>query len=332
VTTQKSELQLAQLQSFVAPYEKPDWGRAIWQIANSLLPLIAVWYLMYRSLDVSYAITLLLALPAAGFFIRIFIIQHDCGHGSFLPSQRANDFIGRCCGVFTLTPYRYWRRFHAAHHATSGKLDHRAGYDIPTLTVREYKALSSWSRFKYRLSRHPLLLFGLGSTIHFALLQRLPFLPPRTWTRERASIWWTNVGIAAVYGMLIYLLGWRAVVLIQAPITVIASAVGLWLFYVQHQFEDTYWQSDATWSFAAAGMVGSSYYKLPAVLQWFTGNIGLHHIHHVSVRVPNYRLQQCLDERPVFSKAPLTLWTSLRCASLKLWDEENERLVPLRKA
>ncbi|MEE8116935.1 MAG: fatty acid desaturase, partial [Gemmatimonadales bacterium] len=307
--------------------------RSVWQITNSFIPFIALWYLMYRSLALSYWVTLLLAIPTAGFLIRIFIIQHDCGHRSFFDSRKANDLVGRFCSVITLTPYAYWRRFHASHHASSGKLDHRGEFDIPTLTVREYRAHSRWGRMKYRLARHPLVLFGIGSTIHFVVRQRFPALAPRSWRRERRSIALTNLAIGAAIAVLTWLVGLWALVQVQAPVSIVASAIGLWLFYVQHQFEDTWWDRDEPWTFAAAGMEGSSYYKLPAVLQWFTGNIGIHHIHHLSVKIPNYKLPRCLAEnRPLRRPRPLTLLASFRCASLTLWEEDRRTHVRFRDA
>lgn len=322
---------LEEYREILAPYERSSPGRSVWQIANSFIPFIGLWYLMYRSLALPYWGTLLLAIPTAGFLIRIFIIQHDCGHGSFFDSRKANDLVGRLCSVFSLTPYAYWRRFHAAHHATSGKLDHRGEFDIPTLTVREYRAHSRWGRMKYQFARHPLVLFGIGSTIHFVARQRSPAIAPRTWRRERRSIVLTDLAIGATIAALAWLIGLWALVRVQAPLTVVASTVGLWLFYVQHQFEDTYWERHDLWTFVSAGMEGSSYYKLPAVLQWFTGNIGLHPIHHLSVKIPNYRLPQCLAENPPLQRLrPLTLLASFRCASLKLWDEDRRKLVRFR--
>jgi omega-6 fatty acid desaturase (delta-12 desaturase) len=321
----------ASLQPVLAPYAQPDSRRSVLQIATSFVPFALLWYLMYRSLELSYWLTLALAVPAAGFLVRIFIIQHDCGHASFFQSIRLANAIGRVCGVLTLTPYRYWARFHAIHHATSSKLHDRPDVDFPTLTVREYLALSRWGRLRYRIWRNPLVLFGLGAPIHFLVRLRLPWIAPRSWKRERRSILGTNLAIAGLYGGLALLIGWRAVLLVELPIMLVASWVGLWLFYVQHQFEDTYWEGREGWSFVEAGLAGSSYYRLPPVLRWFTGSVGLHHIHHLATRIPNYRLQQCLVENPVLQQVPaLTFWKSLRCASLKLWDEHRRRLVRFR--
>jgi omega-6 fatty acid desaturase (delta-12 desaturase) len=295
----------------------------------SALLFTGAWTLMYLSLRVSYWLTLLLAVPTAFFLIRLFIIQHDCGHGSFFSSARIADIVGSVLGVFTLTPYHYWRKTHALHHATSGNLEHRGFGDIDTLTVDEYLALTRWGRFKYRLYRHPVVLFGVGAVIHFFIRHRLPTIVPRDWTRERRSILWTDVGLLAVIVLAGTLIGFRNVLLIQLPVALITTVIGVWLFYVQHQFEPTYWEHDDRWVYDAAALQGSSYYRLPKVLQWATGNIGLHHIHHLHPRIPNYRLQRVLDEHAELRDVPtLTLLESFRCVRLTLWDEQKRRLVP----
>jgi omega-6 fatty acid desaturase (delta-12 desaturase) len=283
---------------------------------------------MLASLEYSYWITLLLALPAAGFLVRLFIIQHDCGHGSFFRSRAANNTLGFVLGILTLTPYAYWRKAHAIHHATSGNLDHRGFGDISTLTVKEYLALTRWRRLRYRLYRNPLILFGLGPFYEFILRQRFPLGLPRSWRREWASILWTNLALLAVVAMMWKTVGIQAFLAVQLPISLLAGSSGVWLFYIQHQFEDTYWEKDDAWSFHAAGIKGSSYYDLPGMLHWFTGNIGVHHVHHLSSRIPNYRLRQCFRENPELQQVTrLTLWGSLKCARLKLWDEERGKLV-----
>lgn len=313
----------------LAKYKGANLARSIGQLTLSALLFTGAWILMYLSLSVSYWLTLLLAIPTAFFMIRLFIIQHDCGHGSFFTSARIADIVGSVLGVFTLTPYHYWRKTHALHHATSGNLEHRGFGDIDTLTVDEYLALPRWGRFKYRLYRHPIVLFGVGAVIHFFIRHRLPTIVPRDWTRERRSILWTDVGLLAVIVLAGSLLGFRNVLLIQLPVALITTVIGVWLFYVQHQFEPTYWEHDDRWVYDEAALQGSSYYRLPKVLQWATGNIGLHHIHHLHPRIPNYRLQRVLDEHAELRDVPtLTLWDSFRCVSLTLWDERQRRLVP----
>jgi len=320
------------LQPILARYQGGDWRVSARQLATTGALFVLAWYLAYRSLEVSYWLTLALALPAAGLLVRLFIIQHDCGHGSFFPSPRWNEAVGRVLGVVTLTPYRYWRRFHAMHHATSGKLERRGFYDIVTFTVREYVALPGWRRVAYRVYRNPVFLFAVAPAVLYVVLHRIPFLAPRAWTAERRSILGTDVALAAVVGVLVATIGVRPFLLVQAPVTVIASAAGMWLFYVQHQFEDTYWERAGHWDFTRASLAGSSYYALPAWLQWFTGHIGLHHIHHLNTRIPNYRLQACLDEHPELPAARLTLRDGFRCARLKLWDEDRMKLVTFPKA
>ena len=294
----------------LAPYRRPSWGRSVWQLVDTAAPLAALWIAMVLLADRAFWLTLILAAPAAAFLIRLFIIQHDCGHGAFFPSTRASNLVGTVIGIFTLTPYDYWRRVHALHHATSGNLERRGVGDIDTLTVREYLALSRWRRLKYRLYRNPLILFGIGPSFHFIILHRLPTLVPREWKRERRSIWGTNLAIAATVAVMALTFGLRRFLMVQLPITLLASSLGVWLFYVQHQFRDTYWEHEPEWDFLAAGLRGSSYYALPRVLQWFTGNIGLHHIHHLNSRIPNYLLQRCLDENPPLQWKPSALASS----------------------
>ena len=314
--------------SLLAPYRYPDVRRSVWQIVNTAVPLTALWLLMLYFVDRAYGVTLLLSLPTAGFLIRLFIIQHDCGHGSFLKSARVSNAIGFVIGVFTLTPYHYWRKVHAMHHASSGNLERRGFGDVNTLTVREYLARSRWRRVTYRLYRNPLVMFGVGPTFEFVIKHRFPSVVPPTWKRERLSIMITNLALAAIIALMTLTIGLRHFLLVQLPVTLVASTLGVWLFYVQHQFQDTYWEHESAWDYVAAGIRGSSYYALPKVLQWLTGNIGLHHIHHLNSRIPNYRLQQALDENPELQRVTcLTLGQSLRCIFYKLWDEDHRRLV-----
>jgi omega-6 fatty acid desaturase (delta-12 desaturase) len=313
----------------LAPYTRSSWRRALIQLANTALPFAALWYLMLRSLEVSYALTLLLAVPTAGMFIRLFILQHDCGHNAFFPSRRANDVLGAVLGVVTLFPYGYWRRTHAIHHATNGNLDQRELGDVRTLTVREYEALPPMQRFAYRLYRHPLVLFGLGPLYQFVIKHRFPFDIPFAWRREWASVLWTNLALVAVGAVLWATVGWQAVLLVHLPVVLFAGSLGVWLFYVQHQFNDTYWEREEAWDFHLAGAHGSSFYDLPRWLHWVTGNIGFHHLHHLDSRVPNYNLQRAYYENPALQKVTrLTLRSSLGCARLRLWDEERRLLVP----
>ena len=318
-----------QLPGDLTKYEAPDLRRCLVQLLATILPLLALWVAMLHTLAYGYWLTLLLAVPTAGFLVRLFMLQHDCAHRSFVRSTTTNDVLGMVIGLFTLTPHYYWRRLHLMHHATSGNLDRRGYGDIDTLTVDEYLRLSPSQRFLYRMYRHPLVLFGVAPTWHFVVRQR--FCPHRStrWKRERASVHATNAALVALLVGLSLAFGFKRLLLVQLPVVTLASSMGIWLFYVQHQFEDTYWDSAVRWDFIAAGIQGSSHYVLPQPLEWLTCRIGLHHIHHLSPRIPNYRLRQCLDENPALQQAPrLSIRRSLRCASLKLWDEERQRLVP----
>src|SRR5688572_8427098 len=307
-------------------YQTPDLRRSIQQVCNSFLPFIAIVILMYFSLELSYWLTLALSLPAAGFLARIFIIQHDCGHGSFFKSARANDRLGFVCGVLTMTPYRHWRLCHSIHHRGSSNLQKRSIGAIVTLTVNEYRSLSRWRKLGYRMYRHPIILFWLTPFLNFVVGQR--FLFTAYSRKEWASVHWTNLAICGLVALAMLTIGFKALALVYAPIIAIAASVGTWLFYVQHQYEHTYWDSNEEWDYTLAALRGSSYYKLPEVLRWFTGNIGFHHVHHLSPRIPNYKLKQCHEENPMFQQAEvLTLTSSLRSASLRLWDEETGRLV-----
>jgi len=314
-------------QKVVAQYAKPNLRRSIWGLVNSFGPYLVLWVAMYFSLRVSYLLTLGLAVVAAGFMVRIFIILHDCGHGSYFKSGRANDIVGSISGIFAMTPFFSWRHNHALHHATSGDLDRRAAWDVPiTYTVREYLKLPGWKKLVYRIYRHPVVLFGVAPTVLFIIAQRIP--AATTGKRERWSVHFTNLALLAVLLTLGYFIGYGAVLAIQLPVVIIGGTIGVWLFYIQHQFEDTYWEHSPEWEFADAALQGSSYYKLPRLLQWITGNIGLHHIHHLSVRIPNYALQACHDDNPEFQQvSTISMLGSLKCVSLRLWDEETQKLV-----
>jgi len=312
-------------QPIVAKYQFPDVWRSVWQIANTLIPFSVLWYAMYRSLAVSYWLTLLLAVPTAGFLVRAFIIFHDCCHGSFFKTAKANDRLGLMLGVLTLTPYYRWKHEHGIHHATSGDLDRRGTGDVWTMTVEEYLAAPWWKRIAYRLMRNPFILFTVGAFLLFAVAQRVA--PPSASRRELNSVIWTDLAIAAMFGWLMLMVGWKAVLLIELPVWLITSSVGVWLFYVQHNFDPTYWERHDKWEFFKAGMDGSSFYKLPKILQWFSGNIGFHHIHHLSPKIPNYKLEQCHRENTLFQIEPLTFRESFKGLFYRLWDEKRGRLV-----
>jgi len=315
----------------LAPYARPRLSRSLLDLATSVLPYLALSVAMWLALDVSVWLTLALAVPAAGFLVRTYIVFHDCAHGSFLPTKRANAIVGIATGLMVFAPFYSWRHDHAVHHATAGDLDRRGVGDLPTLTVAEYRAKSWRGRLGYRLFRNPLIMFTLGPIFSMILLPRIPKRGARP--RIRRSILWTNAALLVVVGGLVALMGWKAYLLVQGPTALLAGATGVWLFYVQHQFEDTYWQDTGNWSYEDAALLGSSHLKLPKVLQFFTGNIGLHHVHHLSARVPNYNLQRAHDDLDVFHGVPtLSLWDGLRAVRLKLWDEERGRLVTWAQA
>ena len=310
----------------VAKYQQSSTGRAIWQIANTFVPYALLWVAMYFCLQISWWLVVPLAVLAAGFLVRIFIIFHDCGHGSFFKSQRANNWVGFISGVLTFTPYFHWRWEHSIHHATSGDLDRRGTGDVWTMTVQEYLESSRWKRFAYRLARNPLVLFVLAPLYLFVIRQRFPSSTASK--RERHSVYWINLGIFTVAAGLTYIFGFKAYALIQLIIIGIAGSAGVWLFYVQHQFEGVYWERREHWDYTTAALQGSSFYKLPKILQWFSGNIGFHHLHHLSSRIPNYNLEKCHNAHPIFqSVKPVTLLGSLKSFSFRLWDEQQRKLV-----
>ena len=310
----------------VARYQKPSVGRASWQVFNTLVPYVGAWVLMYFSVKVSWMLTLPLAVLAGGLLIRTFILFHDCCHGSFFKSQTANDALGQVTGLLTLTPYFHWRWEHSLHHATSSNLTRRGVGDIWTMTVKEYRESPIWKRLSYRIIRNPFTLFGVGPLVLFFFLHR--FARPSAPRRERLSVYFNTLGVSFMFAGLIWIFGIWEFLLIQTTILWVGGAAGIWLFYVQHQFEDTYWEEDDRWDFVSAAVLGSSYYKLPRILQWFSGNIGFHHIHHLSARIPNYHLERCHRSEPLFqSVRAMTLQSSLKSLKLRLWDEDLRRLV-----
>jgi len=316
----------------LAEYGKPSSARAILEIALSFLPFAALWAIMALALVNGYWLAMVLAIPAAGFLVRLFMIQHDCGHGAFFGNSLANDWTGRAIGVLTLTPYSLWKRTHALHHAGSGCLDHRGFGEIATLTVEEYRALSAWQRFKYRLYRHPLVLFGVGPAFLFIVDHRLPTGMMRSGWQPWLSTMGTNLAIAVVVSTLVWLVGWKVFLAIQLPVTILAATAGVWLFFVQHQFEETTWERLPVWKRQEAALYGSSFYDLPAPLRWITANIGVHHVHHLSARIPFYRLSRVLRDYPELRNINrMTLLDSLKTIPLALWDETRLRMISFRE-
>jgi omega-6 fatty acid desaturase (delta-12 desaturase) len=315
----------------LAPYAEPRLGRSLLDLATSIVPYLALSVAVYLSLRASTLLALTLAIPAAAFLVRTFIVFHDCAHGSLLPSKRANAWVGAFLGLFVMAPFRRWRHDHAVHHASSGDLERRGVGDLPTLTVAEYRARSPRGRFNYRFVRNPLMMFGFGPIVAMIIGPRLATRAQRP--RMRHSVLGTDLALALLIGAVCLLIGWQDFLLVWGPSALIAGSVGIWLFYVQHQFEDAYWQGGEEWSYADAALRGSSYLKLPQPLQFLTGNIGLHHVHHLNARIPNYNLQRAHDETAMFEGVPtLSLWDGLRAVRLKLWDEQRRKLVTYAEA
>ena len=315
----------------VAAYQSPDVKRSVWQLVNSVGPYLALWYVAYRLLAVSYWLALPVIVLAAGFMVRVFIIFHDCGHGSFFKSRVANDVVGFITGILTFTPYYDWRAEHARHHVTAGDLDRRGAGDVWTMTVNEYRQASFWQRLGYRLYRNPLVLLCVAPLYIFVIQQRLP--RRGTGTRGVVSVVVTDLALAVIFWLLFATIGVKNTLLVELPLIATAGAAGVWLFYVQHQFETVYWERHTRRDWVAVAMQGSSLYTLPRVLQWFSGNIGFHHIHHLSPLIPNYRLPKAFREQPVFQRVNrLTLLSSLRSLRLRLYDEESRRLIGFRQA
>lgn len=321
----------------VAQYSKPSIPRALWQIANTIIPFISLWVLMYWtlhhqswSLKISWLLTIPLAMLAGLFVVRTFIIFHDCGHGSYFKSRLANDITGYLTGIITFTPYYHWRWEHSVHHASSGDLDKRGMGDVWTMTVQEYLESSRWKRFAYQLSRNPFILFVIAPLFLFLVWQR--FTTRGANLRERFSVYFMNLSLLAWAACMASIFGILNYIIIQAIVLAVASSLGVWLFYVQHQFEGVYWERSPDWDYMDAALKGSSFYKLPKILQWFSGNIGFHHIHHLSARIPNYNLEACHNAHAIFNEVkPLTLISSLKSFTYRLWDEQQKKLITYRQ-
>ncbi len=310
----------------IAPYEKARLSRSIWQIINTFVPFVLIWCATYWSLSVSYWLTLLFAGITAGLTVRIFIIFHDCCHGSFFNNKKANRFLGTIAGILTFVPFDQWRFTHSRHHATSGNLDRHGVGDIWTLTVQEYLDLPFLKRMAYRLYRNPIIMFGLGPIFTFLIDYR--FNRKGAKLKERLNTYLVNLSIVAICVLLSWLIGWKTFLLVQGPIFLISGLIGVWLFYVQHQFEGAYFEKDEDWNHLDAALQGSSFYRLPKILQWFTGNIGFHHIHHLSSRIPNYYLDRIHKENKMFKDVvSITLFTSLKSLRYRIWDENRKELM-----
>ena len=314
-------------------YREPNHLRSTMELCITLVAFAGLWLAAWWALSISFWLALAISVPAAVFLVRLFLIQHDSGHGAFFRRRVLNDWVGRMLGVLTLTPYEVWRHSHAIHHATTGNLDKRGVGDIDTLTVREYQKLSRLRRLAYRLYRHPLIMFGIGPVYHFLIRNRVPLLLRRADWRTWSSAMGTNIMIGLLAAVLIYSLGAVPFLLVQLPILLLASSIGVWLFYVQHQFEDTYWAEEQAWDMPDAALHGSTHYDLPGVLVWLTASIGVHHVHHLNSRIPFYRLREVLRDYPeLASVRRLTLMQSFACARLRLWDEGHRQLVPFPKS
>ncbi len=326
MTSAQPQATIKEWKEIVAPFQVPSVPRSVWQIVNTFVPYILTWYAMYRSLSVSYWLTLAFALLAGLLVVRTFIIFHDCGHGSFFKSKRASSILGFICGMISFTPYSHWRWQHSIHHATSGDLDRRGDGDIWTMTVKEYQQAKPGRKLFYKIVRNPFVLLILGPLLLFLVYQRFP--SSRAKGKDRTSVMWMNLALLLMVVGMSWIFGFKNYVIMQLPVTMFAGMAGIWMFYVQHQYEDTYWEHRDEWDYTSAALGGSSYYKLPKILQWFTGNIGFHHVHHLCARIPNYFLEDCHNSHPMFhSIKPLTFWASLKSINLRLWDESDRRLI-----
>lgn len=317
-------------EKIVRKYSKPDPKKSILQMANSFIPYAGLWYLMYLSLQMPYWVTLLLAIPAAGFILRLFIIFHDCGHGSFFKQKKINDIVGKILGILVFTPYTPWHFSHRIHHSSAGNLDQRGDGDIWTLTIEEYLAASKSARMYYRLYRNPWIMFTVGPFLMLLIKNR--FTRKTMTVSAKRNIYFTNIMLLLLCGGLCMLVGIKAFLLVQVPVILFAHTAGIWLFYVQHQFDDVYWDQGENWDYKNAAINGSSFLKLPSVLQWFTGNIGFHHIHHLSPRIPNYNLARCHYENEMFAHIrPMTLKSSFKTLRLRFFDYVSGRMITYRQ-
>lgn len=331
MTSAPPDLRSTDWRSIISRYAGPDVRVSLWQAFSTLFMLVAGLIFAVRLMEPAPWATALLVIPLGGLLIRTFVIMHDCAHGSFLPWPKINDALGFITGVLTFTPFQQWRREHALHHASSGDLDHRGYGDIITLTVAEYNARSRWGRFKYRLYRHPITLFGIGP-LHMMILQRFRAPSLATGAKQLWNVWMTNAALVGLVTIAILAFGWRSVLLVYVPAYYLAAAAGIWLFYVQHQFEEAYWERGKEWDYATAAVTGSSHLRLPGILNWFTGHIGLHHVHHLGPKIPNYRLKAAHEENEVFKVAPeLNMRTAFRTLRLTLWDEARGRMIGFRE-
>jgi acyl-lipid omega-6 desaturase (Delta-12 desaturase) len=314
----------------IIKYNHPDLLRSVWQICNSVIPYLLFWYILYRSLAYSYWITLLICVPACGFLIRIFIIFHDCGHGSFFKSKKTNAIVGIICGLLAYTPFVTWHNQHRIHHSTAGNLDKRGIGDVWTMTVDEFQNANKWLRFFYRAFRNPLFMYTFGPV--FVIIIKNRFTLKDMTKEERWNVYFTNLMICVMAVGISLLIGFKAFLLIQVPILLISHSMGLWLFYIQHQFDDVTWDRTSTWDYKNAALAGSSFLKLPRIFQWFTGNIGYHHVHHLSSKIPNYYLERCHNENDLFKEVkPIRLFSTFRALKLGLWDEVNHQMVRFRE-
>ncbi len=317
-------------QSVITKYNRPNLSKSTWQLINSVGGYLALWVLMVFTMKISFWLTLPLIFLAAGFLIRVFIIFHDCGHGSFFTSKKMNVFVGKVCGILAFTPYHRWTDNHRSHHKTVGNLDKRGDGDVWTLTVKEYQERTAWQKFTYRLFRHPLFLILIGGPVSFLVLNR--FTNHRMTKKQKNNIYFTNLILLLLTAGISLLIGWQVFLLIQVPILSIAAMGGIYLFYLQHQYDDVIWRRNEDWDYQELALHGSSFFKLPAVLRWFTGNIGFHHVHHLGPTIPNYNLVKCHEENPLFHEVePITLFKSFHSLKLRLWDEDRQRIVSFRE-
>lgn len=314
-------------------YAKPNNKIAIIQLFNSFLPFVGLWILMYWSLDYSYLITLALGILNAFFLVRIFIIQHDCGHRSFMANNTARNIIGFCCSMFSMIPYRYWAKSHATHHANNGLLELRDIGDIDTLTVKEFRALSKWGKFKYRIYRSPLVMFVIGPLYYILIHNRLPLIKLASFKKVKKTLIWNNLSLIAIFAILLISLNWWKFIVTHATIMVSFGIIAIWFFYVQHQHEEAYKEWRDKWDYVTSALRGSSYYKVPRIMNWLTGNIGIHHVHHLNPAIPNYNLQRCIKENPWLNRFTTVMgfWESLKLASNKLWDEQSKRMITFKE-